>query len=41
MGNFYNLFGDVNVVYIKLNFFGYKIEYVVKGDIMIEVLNYV
>ncbi|MDE5090620.1 MAG: biosynthetic arginine decarboxylase [Trichodesmium sp. St18_bin3_1_1] len=41
MGNLHNLFGDVNVVHIKLNPSGYKIEHVVKGDTMTEVLNYV
>ncbi|MEB3339876.1 biosynthetic arginine decarboxylase [Okeania sp.] len=41
MGNLHNLFGDVNVVHIKLTPSGYKIEHVVKGDTMTEVLNYV
>ncbi|MGD1809360.1 biosynthetic arginine decarboxylase [Dapis sp. BLCC M126] len=41
MGNLHNLFGDVNVVHIKLTPSGYKIEQVVKGDTMTEVLNYV
>ncbi|MDJ0554687.1 MAG: biosynthetic arginine decarboxylase [Microcoleaceae cyanobacterium MO_207.B10] len=41
MGNLHNLFGDVNVVHIKLTPSGYKIEHVVKGDTMTEVLSYV
>ncbi|NEP38064.1 MAG: arginine decarboxylase, partial [Okeania sp. SIO2H7] len=41
MGNLHNLFGDVNVLHIKLTPSGYKIEHVVKGDTMTEVLNYV
>ncbi|MGB3510404.1 MAG: biosynthetic arginine decarboxylase [Microcoleaceae cyanobacterium] len=41
MGNLHNLFGDVNVVHIKLTPSGYKIEQVIKGDTMTEVLNYV
>lgn len=41
MGNLHNLFGDTNVVHIKLTPQGYKIEYIVKGDTMKEVLGYV
>ena len=41
MGNLHNLFGDTNVVHIKLTPRGYQIEYVVKGDTMKEVLGYV
>jgi len=41
MGNLHNLFGDTNVVHIKLTPAGYNIEYVVKGDTMKEVLGYV
>lgn len=41
MGNLHNLFGDVNVIHIKLTPSGYKIEHVVKGDTMTEVLSYV
>lgn len=41
MGNFHNLFGDVNAVHIQLTPSGYKIEHVVKGDTMEEVLSYV
>ncbi|GBF79683.1 biosynthetic arginine decarboxylase [Aphanothece sacrum] len=41
MGNFHNLFGDINVVHIQMNPKGYKIEHVVKGDTITEVLGYV
>jgi arginine decarboxylase len=41
MGNLHNLFGDTNVVHIKLTHKGYEIEHVVKGDTMKEVLGYV
>ena len=40
MGNLHNLFGDTNVVHIKLTNSGYKIEYVVKGDTTGKVLSY-
>ncbi|MCS6815578.1 MAG: arginine decarboxylase, partial [Cyanobacteria bacterium] len=41
MGNLHNLFGDTNTVHIKLTPEGYRIEHVVKGDTMSEVLSYV
>ena len=41
MGNLHNLFGDTNAVHIQLTPNGYKIEHVVKGDTMTEVLGYV
>jgi arginine decarboxylase len=41
MGNLHNLFGDTNAVHIKLTPKGYKIEHVVKGDTMQEVVGYV
>lgn len=41
MGNLHNLFGDTNVVHIKMTPKGYQIEYVVKGDTINEVLGYV
>ena len=41
MGNLHNLFGDTNVVHIKLTPQGYQIEAVIKGDTMQEVLGYV
>jgi arginine decarboxylase len=41
MGNFHNLFGDTNVVHIKMSPKGYQIEHVVKGDKITDVLGYV
>lgn len=41
MGNLHNLFGDANTVHIQLTPSGFKIEHVVKGDTMKEVLSYV
>ncbi len=41
MGNLHNLFGDTNAVHIRLTPKGYKIEHVVRGDTMQEVLGYV
>ncbi|MBD2099638.1 biosynthetic arginine decarboxylase [Leptolyngbya sp. FACHB-261] len=41
MGNLHNLFGDTNAVHIHLAPDGYRIEHVVKGDSMKEVLGYV
>ncbi|WP_242024672.1 MULTISPECIES: biosynthetic arginine decarboxylase [unclassified Trichocoleus] len=41
MGNLHNLFGDTNAVHISLTPKGYRIEHVVKGDTMHEVLGYV
>ncbi len=41
MGNLHNLFGDTNAVHIKLTPKGYKIEHVVKGDTMRDVVGYV
>ncbi len=41
MGNLHNLFGDTNVVHIQLTPKGYKIEQIVKGDTITEVLSYV
>ena len=40
MGNLHNLFGDTNIVHIQLTPKGYKIEQVVKGDTVSEVLGY-
>lgn len=40
MGNLHNLFGDTNVVHIRINPKGYKVEQVVKGDTIAEVLGY-
>jgi arginine decarboxylase len=41
MGNLHNLFGDTNAIHIQLTPKGYKIEHVVKGDTMTEVMSYV
>lgn len=41
MGSLHNLFGDTNVVHIQLTPSGYKIEHVVKGDTMKEIVSYV
>ena len=41
MGNLHNLFGDTNAVHIHLSPNGYRIEHVVRGDTMQEVLGYV
>ena len=41
MGNMHNLFGDTNVVHIQMTPQGYKIEHLVKGDTISEVLGYV
>ena len=41
MGNLHNLFGDTNAVHITLTPKGYRIDHVVKGDTMTEVLGYV
>ncbi len=41
MGNLHNLFGNINVVHIRMNPKGYQIEHVVKGDTITEVLSYV
>ena len=40
MGNLHNLFGDTNVVQIKVDANGDRIESIVKGDTIKEVLNY-
>jgi arginine decarboxylase len=41
MGNLHNLFGDTNTVHIRLTPKGYRIEHVVRGDTVQEVLGYV
>ncbi|WP_373480805.1 biosynthetic arginine decarboxylase [Geminocystis sp.] len=40
MGNLHNLFGDINVVHIESKEDNYIIKYVVKGDTVTEVLQY-
>ncbi|MGP0128178.1 MAG: biosynthetic arginine decarboxylase [cyanobacterium endosymbiont of Rhopalodia musculus] len=41
MGNFHNLFGNLNQVHIVINSKGYEIEHFVQGDTIADVLNYV
>ncbi|MCC0178960.1 biosynthetic arginine decarboxylase [Waterburya agarophytonicola K14] len=41
MGNLHNLFGDTNVVHIEIDNNGYRVESVVRGDTIKEVLSYV
>ncbi|BBA79912.1 arginine decarboxylase [cyanobacterium endosymbiont of Rhopalodia gibberula] len=41
MGNFHNLFGNLNQVHIVTNSKGYKIDNFVQGDTIAHVLNYV
>jgi arginine decarboxylase len=41
MGNLHNLFGNTNTVHIRLTPKGYKIEHVVRGDTIRDVLGYV
>jgi arginine decarboxylase len=41
MGILHNLFGDTNTVHIRLTPKGYRIEHVVRGDTVREVLSYV
>jgi len=41
MGNLHNLFGDINVVHIKMSPKGYQIQHSVKGDTIAAVLSYV
>ncbi len=41
MGNLHNLFGDINVVHISKNEDDYQLQYIVKGDTVKNVLEYV
>lgn len=41
LGSLHNLFGDTNVVHIKMDEQGYQIESLVKGDTIQDVLTYV
>ncbi len=41
LGDMHNLFGDTNAVHVKLTEDGYKVQHVVKGDSVSEVLRYV
>ena len=41
LGDLHNLFGDTNAAHVKLEGDGYRVEHVVKGDSVTEVLRYV
>ena len=41
LGDLHNLFGDTNAAHVKLDGDGYRVEHVVKGDSVTEVLRYV
>jgi arginine decarboxylase len=41
LGDLHNLFGDTNAVHISLDETGYRIDHVVEGDSVTEVLGYV
>ena len=41
LGDLHNLFGDTDAVHIQTTLTGYKVEHVIKGDSMTEVLAYV
>ena len=41
LGDLHNLFGDTNAVHVSLDHNGYRIEHVVEGDSVTEVLSYV
>ncbi|MFN8587130.1 MAG: biosynthetic arginine decarboxylase [Candidatus Eisenbacteria bacterium] len=41
LGDLHNLFGDTNAVHIALDEHGYRVEHVVEGDSVTEVLGYV
>jgi arginine decarboxylase len=41
LGDMHNLFGDTNAVHVKLTEDGYKVQHVLKGDSVSEVLRYV
>lgn len=41
LGDLHNLFGDTNAVHVRVTSSGYRINHVIKGDNMTEVLRYV
>lgn len=41
LGDLHNLFGDTDAVHVKLDDEGYRVEHVVEGDSVTEVLSYV
>jgi arginine decarboxylase len=41
LGDMHNLFGDTNVVHVRLTEHGYEVSHVIKGDTMHDVLRFV
>ena len=41
LGDLHNLFGDTNAVHVSINDDGYKIDQVIDGETVAEVLDYV
>lgn len=41
LGDLHNLFGDTNAVHVSVSDYGYRVDHVIKGDSMTEVLRYV
>jgi len=41
LGDFHNLFGDTDAVYVSMSEEGYKIDHIVEGDTVTDVLGYV
>lgn len=41
LGDLHNLFGDTNAVHVSVSDYGYRVNHVIKGDSMTEVLRYV
>ncbi len=41
LGDLHNLFGDTNAVHVSLSEYGYRVDHVIKGDSVTEVLHYV
>jgi len=41
LGDLHNLFGDTNAIHVSLDHAGYRVEHVVEGDTVTEVLGYV
>jgi arginine decarboxylase len=41
LGDLHNLFGDTHAVHVSLSDYGYRINHVIRGDRMTEVLRYV
>jgi arginine decarboxylase len=41
LGDLHNLFGDTNAVHVSVTDYGYRVDHMIKGDSMAEVLRYV